>query len=358
VVHKVKTVGLVALGQVGLSRFVGKSSWRRRQLLILGYHGISMDDEHEWNPQLFMSPAQFERRLDLLNRTDCTVLPLDEAIQRLVRDSLPERAVCLTFDDGFFNFLTQVQPRLRRYGFPATVYLTTRRCEHNFPVVPIGLSYVLWKSGRVELDGSGLPGLGHRSYRIGTEDERQTLIDRMFKAVIAVSSTPEAQDDLLRQVSARVGADYAALAASRLLTLLRPAEVSALASEGADFQLHTHTHSTPPDSDLFVQQIRDNRSRIEAMTGVRPTHFCYPSGVYRDSYFPLLEAESVKSATTTRPGIATSDTRLLLMPRFIDTNLVSDAEFEAWLTGLAPLLRHTLPESAHKLLSPRIQANP
>src|SRR5262245_21702825 len=179
----------------------------------------------------------------------------------------------------------------------------------------------------------------------------------MFKAVIAVSSTPEAQDDLLSAVSERVGADYAALAASRLLTLLRPAEVSALASEGVDFQLHTHTHSTPPQSHLFVQQIRNNRSRIEAMTGVSPTHFCYPSGVYRDSYFALLEAENVKSATTTDPGIATSDTRRFLMPRFVDTSLVSDAEFEAWLTGLAPLLRHTLPQSAHKLLSARIHAN-
>ena len=350
--RRLKGIGLAALRSVGVYKLVGKTAWRRQRLLILCYHGVSLDDEHVWNPQLFMSPEQFDRRLALLVRSGCTVLLLEEALKRLHRDSLPARAVCLTFDDGFFNFVTQVQPRLRRYGLPATVYLTTRRCEHNFPGVPLGLSYVLWKSGRVQLDGSGLPGLGDSCYRIATPDERRTVVASILKSAFWTRAEPEEHDEVLRDVSKRVGMDYGALTASRLLALMRPAEVAALASEGVDFQLHTHTHRTPVESELFVQEIRENRSRLEAMTGVRPTHFCYPSGIYRESYFPLLAAEGVVSATTTQPGIVTRDTPTLLLPRFVDASTVSDAEFEAWLNGLSPLLQRVFARPGRNRLHP------
>ena len=38
----------------------------RKQLLILCYHGISVRDEHQWWPGVFMRGAVFRRRLELL----------------------------------------------------------------------------------------------------------------------------------------------------------------------------------------------------------------------------------------------------------------------------------------------------
>jgi peptidoglycan/xylan/chitin deacetylase (PgdA/CDA1 family) len=145
-----------------------------------------------------------------------------------------------------------------------------------------------------------------------------------------------------------VGVDYSAFKASRMLAPMRPQDVTAMARAGVDFQLHTHRHRTPPEPDLFVDEIRENRWRIEAMTGVRPTHFCYPSGVYRQSYFALLETEGVNSATTTEPGLAAPSDARLLLPRFVDMQTVPDAEFEAWLTGLAPWAKDVLRRSRAK----------
>jgi hypothetical protein len=81
-----------------------------------------------------------------------------------------------------------------------------------------------------------------------------------------------------------------------------------------------------------------NRERLRAMTGTVATHFCYPSGNYREAYIPLLQRHGVESATTCDPGLATPASDLMMLPRFIDTNAVSNLVFESWVTGVAECL--------------------
>ncbi|MGZ8413179.1 MAG: hypothetical protein ACXW05_10640, partial [Gemmatirosa sp.] len=47
---------------MGATRYVARSAWRRSRLVILCYHGISLADEHEWNPELYMPAALFRDR--------------------------------------------------------------------------------------------------------------------------------------------------------------------------------------------------------------------------------------------------------------------------------------------------------
>jgi peptidoglycan/xylan/chitin deacetylase (PgdA/CDA1 family) len=53
-----------------------------------------------------------------------TVSALAEAVSR--RDTLPCRAIVLTFDDGYRDFLTEALPVLQLHGFPATLFVVTR----------------------------------------------------------------------------------------------------------------------------------------------------------------------------------------------------------------------------------------
>src|ERR1041385_2966415 len=80
---KFKQATLASMKASGIFGLADRSRWRRGRLLILAYHGISLDDEHEWDASLFMSPADFAARLRLIGRAGCAVLPLGEAVERL-----------------------------------------------------------------------------------------------------------------------------------------------------------------------------------------------------------------------------------------------------------------------------------
>ena len=66
---KLATLGL--LRGVGALEAVANSKWRRSRLLILCYHGISLDDEHQWRPALYLPPELLEQRLQTLR--ECVV---------------------------------------------------------------------------------------------------------------------------------------------------------------------------------------------------------------------------------------------------------------------------------------------
>ena len=336
-----KSQSLNVSNRLGVSRLVGQSSWRRRRLLILCYHGISLSDEHEWNSALYMSASMLAARLGALRRCGCNVLPLGEAVERLYRGDLPDRAVALTFDDGYFDFLCRAWPLLQEFGYPASVYLTTLRCEHNLPIMNVLVSYMLWQRREATLTAPEVPGLGSDTYPLATPAQRTAVIKQITDTIDPSDPEPDERDAISRAIARRLGLDFDRFAADRVLTLLNPKEVADLAGHGVDFQLHTHRHRTPENDEKFVEEIRENRARIEAMTGRPAVHFCYPSGVYRRSYLPLLHAERVVSATTTRPGIADPSSDPLLLPRFVDTSTVSPAEFEAWLHGIMPWLKTT-----------------
>jgi peptidoglycan/xylan/chitin deacetylase (PgdA/CDA1 family) len=323
---------------LGLSRLIGASAWRRQHLLVLCYHGVSLRDEHQWNPLLYMAPGTLDKRFGLLRQQDCTVLPLDEAVGRLYTNDLPDRAVALTFDDGYYDFKHRALPLLSKYGYPATVYLTTKRVDHNRPIVGLMLSYVLWMKRTATLDARDVPGLGDAALPLATAAQRETICARLDAEFHRQRLSPGQKDDAVREIAGRLGVDYDALAGERLLTLMNPGEVTALAARGVDFQLHTHRHRTPEDPDLFATEIRLNGERIQAMTGVAPTHFCYPSGVYRAPYLAVLRSAGVVSATTCERGIAGPHSNPLLMPRLVDTDVTSEAEFSGWVSGAAAWL--------------------
>src|SRR5258708_5047520 len=137
---------LGTLKTCGAFSFARESDWRRQRLLILCYHGISLEDEHQWRPALYISPQKLERRLEILRRGNYAVLPLGDLLERLYRNDLPPRAVALTFDDGAYDFYKQAYPRLKQFGFPATVYLTTYYSEFQRPIFNLICSYMMWKA--------------------------------------------------------------------------------------------------------------------------------------------------------------------------------------------------------------------
>src|ERR1044072_1519428 len=332
-----KQATLKSLKTAGVSSLVQNSRWRRERLLILAYHGISLSDEHVWNPSQYMSPEVFRGRLALLKKSGCTVLGLAEAVRRLYANDLPERAVAITFDDGSHDFYSRAFPLLQEFGYPATLYLTTFYSELKRPVFDLLCPYLLWKGRTQKIDLEALTGSGPQ-FDLAMEQARADVAARIFQFAKEQKLSAQDKDELARSLAVQLKLDYDQLHDQRVLQLLSPDEVKMLARDGADIQLHTHRHRTPMDRQLFLREIEDNRKSIHEMTGKIASHFCYPSGVWDRAFLPWLKEAGVDSATTCEFGLASQNSNPLLLPRLVDVSALSPIEFESWLTGVSAAL--------------------
>ena len=148
-----KKILFALLLSTGVIRVV---SWvNRRQVPILCYHSVVASEHHvDSDPHKQHIPLPlFLQHLDYLQKHH-HVVSLNE-FQRARRENrpLPDRAVVLTFDDGFQDFATVVAPHLTRRNVPATVFVITDRAYGNLP--PNGESFLNWAEIR-ELAKSGL----------------------------------------------------------------------------------------------------------------------------------------------------------------------------------------------------------
>lgn len=334
---KAKQALLGSAKLAGIFRALGSSTWRSDRLLILGYHGISIRDEHQWNPELFMPKKLLRRRFEMIRDFGCEVLDLDDAVRLLYSGSLPNKAVAITFDDGFYNFRQEALPLLKEFGYPATVYLTTYYSRYNKPVFAIAADYILWKAGPKAVNLRDIIGQD-RKFDLRHADHRHQAHRCVLDHAASREYSAEEKNDLLARLCEICSIDFEAFCRDRLFQLMDENEAADVAAEGFDVQLHTHRHRVPLDKDLFDREIIDNRAAIEQMTGRTATHFCYPSGEYNRAFFPWMRDAGIASATTCEVALSGPDTDPLLMPRLIDTCSLSDIEFGGWLSGVSAFL--------------------
>lgn len=336
VLRTAKLLALNAGKSLGVFRFLSHSDWRRNQLLILAYHGVSMDDEHLWNSDLFISPAYFRSRMQALKNYGCNVLPLTEALQRLERGTLPECSVVITFDDGGCDFYHRAFPILREFDWPATVYLTSYYANYNRPVFDVMCSYLLWKGRGRMLDVNGLLN-GVASLDLRSEPQRQSATMAIREFTRREKFSAQKKDELLTALADRLSVDYQAILSKRLLHLLSRDECATLAAQGVEIELHTHRHHSPKTRDSFLLELRENRNFIDKFTKV-PHHFSYPHGLYEDCFAPWFSACEVTSATTCDPGLVTNQSDPYKLPRVVDTSSLQLVELEGWISGFSKFL--------------------
>jgi peptidoglycan/xylan/chitin deacetylase (PgdA/CDA1 family) len=313
----------------------------RRDLRILCYHGSSLDDEAAFSPTMFIGARTFARRLALLKRGGHPVLALDEAVQRLQAGTLPSCAVVITLDDGFFSTFAVAAPLLEAAGFPATLYVTSYYVKHEVPIFRLALQYALWKTKRQTLRLSELglaPGLAiPGEIDLRPHGARAALAWQLINHGEALGSEDERQE-LLRRSCAALGVDSEALRSSRKLSLMNLRELQSLRL--LDVQLHTHRHRFPADPALIGRELGENRAALAAAARTPLEHFCFPSGYFAGSSFDdVLRAHGIRTATTCETGLNAAGANPLALRRFLDSEVVSELEFEAELSGFAELLR-------------------
>ena len=311
----------------------------RSKLRILGYHGFSVADEHELAPYVFMRPETFARRMRILHKRGVSVISLDDAIERLHANTIANAETVITFDDGWASDLLVISI-LERYRFPACIYITTEHLSagaDDTEAFNVTLAQMVHRSRRDRITLRNIHPQLDGDYEIAQHPA--TVTATLLAAAARIGSLQERQQ-LLAPLAEALGLDYAAFVMGGRFRFLSKEQLTALAKKGVSIQLHTHTHRLPSeDFGEMADEIRRNQSAITELTGILPTHFCYPSGEYSPWHPEWLARLGIASGTTCQTGFNDSTVSSLLLKRYLDSEDTSDIEFEAEITGVRELLR-------------------
>jgi peptidoglycan/xylan/chitin deacetylase (PgdA/CDA1 family) len=279
-------------------------------LPILVYHRV-LPRPDPFQPDALDAAAaawQFKLLADVF-----TVIPLDEACDRLRRGTLPPRALAITFDDGYRDNHDVALPLLRGNGLTATFFVSTGmldggrmfhdtalECMRRYEGTEIDLSFL----------GMGQRPLGGVAARVAVAREVAEAIkylpcderDAHCARLVSLAGVP-LPDDLM----------------------MRPEHVLHMAREGMGIGGHTHRHPNlaRSDADTVRRELQENQSALASITGEAPTTFAYPFGSpgvdYNRETADLVREAGFKCAVTMSWGVATAHADPFQLPRFSPT---------------------------------------
>ncbi len=85
---------------------------------VLMYHSVC-----EGNSNAIISPQNFRKHLEAIRDNGFTPVSLRDLVNFVdYGEALPQKPVCITFDDGYSNNYLEAFPCLREFGFKATIF--------------------------------------------------------------------------------------------------------------------------------------------------------------------------------------------------------------------------------------------
>jgi peptidoglycan/xylan/chitin deacetylase (PgdA/CDA1 family) len=278
-----------------------------KKLFIMIFHRIL--DEPD-----FMRPGETDKlrftwQMDLLAKY-FNVLPFAEAMTRLQDKTLPARAVCVTFDDGYADNYLNALPILQQSGLPATFFIASGYLDGgrmwNDSVIE-----AVRNSPNAQLDLTNL-GLGILSVESANQ-KAQAASDIIIKIKHLDPTIRQQYTDYVVQQS---GAD---LPDNLMMTTQ---QLQQLHASGMEIGGHTVSHpiiAKITDAQL-EQELSTNKQTLENILGTQLRFFAYPNGKPGQDYLPeqvgIIKRQGYEAAVSTEWAVASSNSDLWQLPRF------------------------------------------
>lgn len=282
----------------------GKSQGR---LSILIYHRV-LDQP---DPLLSGDPDQetFRWQMQVISSL-FNVLPLAEAATCLRDGTLPPRAACITFDDGYADNHDLALPILKEQGLPATFFVAAGYLDGGM----MFNDRVLESIRRVPPGELNLKNLGLGMCRIESLSSRKAVIKEVIQKVKYLDGAERESkvSQLVAQCKVNLP-DNLMLSSATLKTL-----------DAAGMEIGGHTHTHPILSRLADQEAMDEivkgKERLESLLGHRIRLFAYPNGKPGSDYFPkhaaMVRECGFEAAVSTAWGVSTQDRDPFQLARF------------------------------------------
>jgi peptidoglycan/xylan/chitin deacetylase (PgdA/CDA1 family) len=253
--------------------------------------------------------TEFEARMRWV-KTWFNVLPLGVAVDRLFSGTLPQRALAITFDDGYADNEELAAPILRRLGMTATFFVATGFLEGG----------CMWNDRIIEAiracesEVIDLTSLGLTAHVLRTADARRKTISKVLSEI-------KHFEPQRRQAVTDAIVELAGAKASPQL-MMRPEQVRSLRALGMDIGAHTVTHPilSRLSSDAAFAEMRESKKELERIVGEPILSFAYPNGVpgqdYVSEHAAMAHECGFSAAVSTAWGAASMSSDRFQLPRF------------------------------------------
>ena len=326
-----KTAVAYALYYLGILHLWRMFAMRHRAVVLM-YHRVLTARQWEASgshPGIVVRPETFRRQLDFLRR-HFSVLSVREFVRHIETGTpFPHSSCLITFDDGWYDNLTNAAAHLREVGLPAVMflpvnYLGTRRCFWRESISHLVLAAV----HRVRTDPSVRANLATMLRPFGLDLLLELAEPRLMEQVVgAVASL-----DLPRDAAERLVADLVEALGVELSDISGPDcflswnDLERLSVAGFSFGSHGSEHLRLADVPRDVARHDIMHSR-EALSGVMPDQaptFSYPNGAWTAAVAEEVRAAGFRVAFTTDNGLVSACDNPLAIRR---VNVQEDATF-------------------------------
>jgi peptidoglycan/xylan/chitin deacetylase (PgdA/CDA1 family) len=266
-----------------------------RRFQVLAYHKVSPDLHPFLEP---VHPTVFEQQMQFLSRY-YRVMPLLEIVERNLCGDIPDRAVAITFDDGYRDNYEYAFPILKKFGLPATVFI---------PTGAIDTGEALWHDRIFDafryagVDRASLSHIGLPDVSLEPADVRQ----RGLMSVLAMGKElyGEIRLRFVEQIEKALKPDYPETVNDRMLTWH---QIGEMYQSGIAFGSHTVTHpvlSRIPRHEM-VRELCESKRVLSEHLEAPISSFAYPNGHaadYNDEVKSVLRESGYVCAVTCERG--------------------------------------------------------
>ncbi len=238
------------------------------------------------------------------------ILPLEDALQALRKGNLPPRSACITFDDGYVDWMQGVVPVLEKNNAHATFFITTGQFD-GLPLWNERILHAVRHASCRNLDFKKF-GLPEFSLESSKQKEFSVFQIKQFLKYQSPNNKEVFLKDLERQSNI---SNYDSLYMSR-------DDVRLLHSKGFGIGAHSVSHPilSSCSEKLAYEEIANSREELISIIKAPVNSFAYPNGIPgKDFIFEhsnMLERAGYKYGFTTHSGVITANSSIWQMPRF------------------------------------------
>lgn len=279
---------------------------KKQRISILTYHGVlpRADGMRPLEPTV----SDFEWQMKLLSQ-HFNPLPLSDALSLLKYGELPNRAVCVTFDDGYANNEECALPILKKYGIPAAVFVATDFLNGGR----------MWNDTVIEAlriaegETLDLVELGLGSYPIRDLAERRRAAGIIIREIKHWPN--EKRNEAVTLIESMVGSLPTDI-------MMSDAQLLSLKKNSIEIGAHTKSHPILATLDLnqVTEQVVESKNYLENLLGTQVRYFAYPNGRPGIDYYlehrDIVEVAGFDAALSTSWGVASSMSDKWQLPRF------------------------------------------